>query len=423
MPALGPLAHDTPPVPDGDRAPRRLLPSLSLLSLVIYAALAAVLTILLPNQIAMLGEENKVENLAAVTSVSFAFTIFAQPLAGALSDRTVGRFGKRVPWILLGAIIGGSFLIGFGGLGSLLWIGIFWVLIQFALNMIEAPVSAMVPDHYPRRRRGVVSAVVGAGTMTGGAAGTVFATRLTENIPAAYATLGALVILAAVAFACVTHSIDVTEGADARSPFSLRRFIAAFWVDPRRHPDFTRSFVARMVFLFGYTLVYTFQLFVLTDYIGLDRDDANTLMAKLAVVTFVTTLTAVAFAGWWSDRIGRRKVFIVAACALLVVALTVPLLMPTVGAMTAFAAIKGIGFGIFLSSGAALFTEVLPGDGEAAGKDLGILNVAINIPQALSPIAAAFVISVTGGYEWLFLVAIIAVTLAGGVFASLRTVR
>src|SRR5690554_611024 len=73
--------------------PRRLLPSLSLMSLVVYAALSAVLSVLLPNQIALLGEEDKVANLAAVTSVSFAFTIFAQPLVGALSDRPRGRLG------------------------------------------------------------------------------------------------------------------------------------------------------------------------------------------------------------------------------------------------------------------------------------------------------------------------------------------
>ena len=42
----------------------------------------------------------------------------------------------------------------------------------------------------------------------------------------------------------------------------------------------------------------------------------------------------------------------------------------------------------------ALMTEVLPGGGAAAGKDLGILNVATNIPQAMSPAIAGLLIGV-----------------------------
>lgn len=403
--------------------PRRLLPSLSLLSLVVYTALAAVVTILLPNQIAALDEAKKVENLAAVTSVSFAFTIFAQPLAGALSDRTGGRFGRRTPWILLGAVIAGSFLIGLGGLGSLFWIGVFWVVVQFALNLIEAPAAAMVPDHYPRSRRGVASAAIGLGTMAGGATGTVLASRLVTDLPMAYALLGSAVIVAAVIFSLVNRRVDSAPQTSHLPRVNLKSFLAGFWVNPRRYPDYARVFAARMAFLFGYTLVYSLQLYVLTDYIGMSRTEANALMAALTVVTFMTTVLAVVITGWWSDRVGRRKIFVLAACALLILALAAPLFSATPGAMGVFAGIKGLAFGILLSAGAAMFTEVLPGDGAAAGKDLGILNVSTNIPQTLSPVAAAFVISVTGGYTWLFVAAIIVVVVAGGIFASLRTVR
>src|SRR5688572_8099416 len=128
------MLTESPPATERPAPQRRLLPSLSLLSLVIYAALGAVLTVLLPNQVAALDPEHKVENLAAVTSVSFAFTIFAQPLIGALSDRTRSSLGRRLPWMLGGALIGGMFLVAMGGLGSLLWVGVFWVVIQFALN-------------------------------------------------------------------------------------------------------------------------------------------------------------------------------------------------------------------------------------------------------------------------------------------------
>lgn len=405
-----------------DKPPRRLLPSLSLLSLVVYAALAALLSVLLPNQIAALDPQRKVENLAAVTSVSFAFTVFAQPLVGALSDRTHGRLGRRVPWMLGGAVVAGAFLVGLGGLGSLLWIGVFWVVIQFALNAVDAPLAATVPDRFPRRRWGVASAVIGVGTMAGGAAGTVFASRFASDLALVSAGLGAAVVVGAVVFAIVNR--EPRRGAlaaEGATPFRWRTFFSGFWVSPRRHPDFALAFAARFVFILGYNLVYTFQLFVLTDHIGLPFPRANVLIGVLTVITFITTLVAVVIAGWWSDRAGRRKAFVLAACGLLILALAAPLIAPSVEAMLVFAAVKGLAFGIFLSSGAALFTEVLPNANAAAGKDLGILNVATNIPQALSPLAAGVVIA-AGGYGALFAVAIITVLIAAVLFARLRGV-
>lgn len=399
--------------------PRRLLPSLSLLSLVVYAALSALLAVLLPNQIAALDPERKVENLAAVTSVSFAFTIFAQPLVGALSDRTRGRFGRRVPWIIIGGVVAGAFLVGLGGLDSLLWIGVFWVIIQFALNAIDAPIGATVPDRYPRGRWGVASAVIGIGTMTGGAAGAVFASRLVTDLALVSACLGAAVIIGAVLFAIVNREPPVSAPA---GPFRWRSFIAGFWVDPRQHPDFAIAFAARLVFILGYTLVYTFQLFVLTDHIGLANDEANALIGVLSVLTFVTTLIAVAVAGWWSDRLGRRKIFLLAAGGILIVALAVPSLAPSVTSMMVFAVVKGLAFGIILSVGAAVFAEVLPDTDAAAGKDLGILNVATNIPQAVSPLVGGLVIAMWG-YGALFVVAIVTIAIATVLFSRLRGVR
>jgi MFS family permease len=71
----------------------------------------------------------------------------------------------------------------------------------------------------------------------------------------------------------------------------------------------------------------------------------------------------------------------------------------------------------------ALMTEVLPGDGAAAGKDLGILNVATNIPQAMSPAVAGIIISALGGYPALFVFGMIAVIIAAVVLIPIKSVR
>ena len=66
--------------------------------------------------------------------------------------------------------------------------------------------------------------------------------------------------------------------------------------------------------------------------------------------------------------------------------------MPNMTGMFIMSAINGFGFGLYMACDTALMTEVLPGGGVAAGKDLGILNVATNIPQAMSPAIAGVII-------------------------------
>jgi MFS family permease len=76
-----------------------------------------------------------------------------------------------------------------------------------------------------------------------------------------------------------------------------------------------------------------------------------------------------------------------------------------------------------MSVDAALMTEVLPSEGTDAGKDLGILNVATNIPQALSAPIAAVIIGSFGGYPMLFVFAMVFALLAAIVTAPIRSVK
>jgi MFS family permease len=46
-------------------------------------------------------------------------------------------------------------------------------------------------------------------------------------------------------------------------------------------------------------------------------------------------------------------------------------------------------------------TQVLP-DAETRAKDLGIMNIGTNVPQAIAPVVAALVIDQLGGYRVLF---------------------
>lgn len=402
-------------------ATRRLLPSLLISSLTLFATYGGLIAILLPSQILLLDEANKEANLAIVTTVSFVFTLFAQPIAGAISDRTRSRFGRRAPWMVLGALVGAIFLFGLGSLTDILWITVFWTVIQVALNFLQAPLTTITADRFPRSRRGGASAMIGLGTQLGMTVGIMLAAQLGTQIGIGYATFGAAVVVITVVFVIVNRDWSSKEA--AVEPFRWSAFFRGFWIDPRRHPDFAWAFAARFLLILGYFVITAYQLYLLTDYIGMDLVEAQGATVTLTLIPLIPTLAAILLSGWWSDRIGRRKVFIYASSAIMAAGLAVPLIMPDMTGMIIMSVVNGVGFGLYMSVDAALMTEVLPSEGTAAGKDLGILNVATNIPQAMSSAIALLIISSLGGYPMLFVFGIVFTIVAAVAIVPIKGVR
>ncbi|MDL9979237.1 MFS transporter [Microbacterium sp. ASV49] len=403
-------------------ATKRLLPSMLIAGLTLFATYAGLIAILLPTQVQVLfGEKHAEANLAIVTTTSFVFTLFAQPLAGAFSDRTRSRFGRRAPWMVIGALVGGILLLGMGSLTQLVWITVFWVVIQVALNFLQAPLTTITADRFPRSKRGGASAMLGIGMQLGGMIGVMIASALAAHFGVAYSIFGIGVIVVTALFVLVNR--DWSSKDAARDKFSWAAFFKGFWVNPRKHPDFAWAFAARFLLILGYFVVSSYQLYMLQKYIGLSLSAAQGAVLTLTLVAFVPTLLAIGLSGWWSDKVGRRKVFIYVASVIMAVGFVMPLIMPNMTGMILMSVINGLGFGVYMAVDAALMTEVLPNPGGAAAKDLGILNVATNIPQALSPSIALLIISALGGYAMLFVFAIIFVILAAIATAPIKGVR
>lgn len=87
---------------------------ISLANLGMWMAFFGPLQVLLPEQVGVIAPESKETTLAWVTGVGALMATLGTPLAGALSDRTTGPLGRRRPWVLLGAVLGGIGLIVLG---------------------------------------------------------------------------------------------------------------------------------------------------------------------------------------------------------------------------------------------------------------------------------------------------------------------
>lgn len=381
---------------------KRLLAWIIPANLSIFILWGAIPGVLLPLQVTAIDPASKVANLALVTTIGAFAAMIAQPVAGAISDRTRSRFGRRAPWMIGGALIGGLALIGMALANTLAMVAIAWTMVQVAYNFAQGPLSAILPDRVPRAARGTFAALAGMGAMLGALGGQIAGVALSANIPAAYLFLSGLALVVTVVF--VVFNPDHSSRDQQNPPFSLRVFLSTFWVNPVAHPDFFWAFTGRLLLYTAYFAVTGYQLFILQDYIGLG-DTAIESIPLFGLVGLVGMISAMVVGGPISDRLGRRKVFVFASTIVVALAMVVPLVMPTFVGWLVFTLIAGLGFGMFQSVDQALMSEVLPSK-ESYAKDLGVVNIAATLPQTLAPAVGGAIVLAFGGYAALFPVGI-----------------
>lgn len=403
-----------------------LLVSLGVVFFTLLTLYASCLGVLLPNQIQDLDPAGKAKTLGVIYAITSVFSTLTTPIAGALSDRTRSRFGRRTPWIVVGATIGGIAIILTPYGGGLVGITAIWLVSVVTLNAMQPAITTLVADRFVAEERGLASGVVGGAMTAGVSFGTFFAGTMADRIPLAYGIVGGAIIVVCLAFVAINPEPRVALPPAA--PFRWGAFAKGFWISPREYPDFAWAFLGRFAIYMGYQAILTYLLYILQDHIGLSQAKANATIATMSIVTFVALVISGLGSGLLSDRLGRRKPLVFVASLIMAAAVAMPLIVPTVQGMMAYAVLIGLGYGAFMSVDLALMTQVLPkakaGEEDATGKDLGILTTAVNVPQILSPVMAAMLLSATGNsYPALFVVSGIFVLVGSFFVLPIRSVR
>ncbi|WP_336969238.1 MFS transporter [Sphingobium aromaticiconvertens] len=412
-------------VPGHVTGARRMRLQLSLMVnfFLLMALYSGVLGVLLPNQIAELDAGNKATNLAILFAITSIFSTLATPIAGALSDRTRSRWGRRSPWIAIGSLIGSLCLFGVSWMTSFWSLMILWVMAATAYNSMQPALTTLIADRFAPETRGAVSGIVGAGMTAGLTAGTVVAGYLAGERILAYGLFAAAIAMACLVFVLINR--EPPSDAMPPRPIQWGAFFRSFWISPRAHPDFAWAFASRFTIYMGYQAVAAYLLYILRDYIGLGDNASNIAIANMAMVTLVCLVLSSLLSGWLSDRYQRRKPFVILGSLVMGCAMAAPLAMPSMTGMWVYAAIIGVGYGMFMSIDMALMTQVLPqsADGDE-GKDLGVLTTAVNIPQIISPIMAALLLGLfDNDYRTIFVAALIFVFGSALCILPIKSVR
>lgn len=359
------------------KSTRERLPA-SLLSLYGLAAAGGVigyaplLSLLLPMRLHGFADTVRYDVLAACGIIGAVAAGLANVAFGWLGDRSVARGKGRRGWLLAGVIATTLSFAIFAAARGPMEIVAATVLFQIAVNMVVAQVAALIAEEVPAAQKGTAAALLTLGSpLAAGTSAIIVAAAATE--------IWCLAIVAMLMTACILpllvakpHRIAPVETA-TRVRVAMRRDLAIAWA-------------ARLLMQIAGSGVGLYLFFYLEALAGGRSDIATSVASLLFLGTLVPVPIAVAL-GRWSDRIARRKPFLVGTAMLATLGLASMALAQSwpVGAIAYVAFATGIAAFIALNTGHAM---LLMPDGAKRGRDLGILNLANTIPQVIAPMLA-----------------------------------
>jgi len=423
IPAILPGAADVEQAPTKPVTPLFQL-LLSLANVVVWLSIIPLYQLLLPAQVAVLDPKNKISTLSFIIFIAGVTSVLAQPIAGAFSDRTTSRFGRRRPWIVGGMLLVVISLLLLANAPNIPLLAIELGAFGLVMGMVLSPVLAIIPDMVPIRQRATVSAFVGLAQPLGTLIGIILIAQVIKSTQISYYAVAGILFVVIILFALFVHEKPIPK--ESVPPFSLRVFLRNFFINPVKYPDFGYTWLARFLVILAQTILVEFILFYLHDVIHYESlfpgQTAQQGVSIFQGIYTVTLIVSTIISGIISDRLQRRKIFVIVASIVMTIALLLLAFIPSWTIVLVVAAIFGIGFGIYISADIALATQVLP-QVKSQGKDLGFITAANILPELLFPVISFVAFRIFHGYPALFTIAAIATILGAVCILPIKSVR
>ncbi|MNC12256.1 Tetracycline resistance protein, class B [compost metagenome] len=274
---------------------------------------------------------NSVALISFMMTIDNYFALFLQPWIGNRSDRTVSRYGRRMPYLLIGMPLAAvlTMLIPYhSGLFTLL---LFMMLMNLAMSLYRSPTVALMPDITPEPQRtkanGLINFMGGVGSILAFGAGSMLydANPALPFLVAGLITLLCLLIVARF----IKEDRDGVNTDTIRSSLEAQQINASLPDDtviPQIRParisllkqlDRTTFWLLAAIFFWFVAYQGVETLFTLygKHHLGLSEKAAS------FSLTFFS-LAFVAFAipsGWLGGRFGKKKMIITGVVGLMAV--------------------------------------------------------------------------------------------------------
>jgi len=311
--------------------------------------------------------------------------LIANPLIGALSDRTRTRWGRRRPYLVGGVVLLTVALGLVAAAPDQLTLTLAWLLAQVAANAVLATLIASFADNVPEVQRGRASSIIALAQNVAILAGLYLAVYLVGDLPLLFVLPGVLAVVLVLVYAAVAR--DELPAYELKK-FTLVNLVSSFWTNPIKNPDFGLAWWSRFLITLGTFMFTTYRLLYMERHLGIeDVAEATAAVAFGVLLYTIALLVSAAVSGWLSDRTGRRKVFVAGSTLVFAVGLVMLAHAETVTGFYVAEVVMGFAFGIYAAVDTALIVDVLP-NADRPGKDLGVINIANALPQSLAPALA-----------------------------------
>lgn len=344
-----------------------------------------------------------------VLGIGGVVAIVVLPVAGALSDRTRGRWGRRRPWAVGGSLLAAASLTALAFATTPLGVGVGWIGVSVGLAVASAAFTALIADQLATQR-GAASASVSAAQAVGIVIGVGVVVLLGLGVADGYLLLAGITAIGGTLTAVLLP--DPQPLAAIPPTGTVRRPRAARFA-VLRDRDFAFMLWGRLAVNIGNALGTGLLLFFLLYGLHQEPAAAEEGLLLLIVVYTVFVVAASIIGGRYSDRTGRRRGLIVGSGLVQAAAAVLIAIAPTFEVTLVAAALLGVGYGAFSTVGLALATDLLPNEDDHA-RDLGLVTVATNLGQLLGPLVGAGLVALVGGF-WLLFAASALISAVGAV--------
>ena len=406
-----------------------------------------------------------VENLGAnpflyglIVLAGPVFGICIQPVTGILSDRTCSGWGKRKPYMITGAVIaaaGAVILPNAGSIaaflnikfisGLLLAAATIWIIDAF-LNVIQGPYRALIFDTHTHqaysRANSFTGLAIALGAICAAAMPVIFKFVFHKNIsiPNQFLT-AAFILILTMTISCFYIKEQQPEDYNIIRPENtglIKNFKNFFCLNPGVVKICIMQFftwIGVMCILIFFTHFIVHIIFGIPDLSSASADIKNVYEQQVLnasnfsslnffIFNFVSLICVLPI-GFLASKFGSRPVH---AAALTITALAAAGIFFTksMPLITTFMGFAGIGWASICSLPYAMIMEHLPADNAASM--LGIFNIFIAFPQAVSCIFASLLIKKCSftlqtdeiNYHWEYAFLIAAICIITAVFFTLK---
>src|SRR5438093_1458831 len=242
----------------------------------------------------LVGKANAGSGLALLTLLGAVTAILVQPTVGTISDYTKTRWGRRKPYIAIGAVLDVVFLIGIATSNTYLSVVAFVVLLQFSSNFAQGPFQGYVPDLVPAHQVGLASALVGLMQVLGNVAGFAIGALAIKYNQFFLGTisLGVLEVVTMLSVVIRVNEGKAPKSREGRSWLSVAQ--EAWGTDILRERSFLFLVASRLFVLMGGAALVQLSTFYLAQSHALNQADTGTTqLIVLALITVGSLLSVI----------------------------------------------------------------------------------------------------------------------------------